>query len=138
MEVPMPDLQPYLYYIFIAGAALVALIVLWILMKLFRRRARGKEGMRLGISEYHEIDQSRRLVLVRRDNVEHLILIGGPQDVVVESGINAKSHNSFETHEDNDMNAVVPIRPIRPAVFGSRKPTLRPFDATPPSDREPA
>ena len=33
------------------------------------------------------IDQRRRLVLVRRDNVEHLILIGGPADVVVEPGI---------------------------------------------------
>ena len=33
--------------------------------------------------------RSRRLVLIRRDNVEHLIMIGGPQDVVVESGITA-------------------------------------------------
>ena len=30
---------------------------------------------------------SRRLVLVRRDNVEHLLLIGGPTDVVVEPNI---------------------------------------------------
>jgi len=36
------------------------------------------------------------------------------------------------------MSDVVPIRPIRPAVFGARKPTLRPFDATPPEDKEPA
>ena len=31
----------------------------------------------------------RRLVLVRRDNVEHLVLIGGPQDVVIEPGISS-------------------------------------------------
>jgi hypothetical protein len=33
------------------------------------------------------VDTRRRLVLVRRDNVEHLILIGGPSDVVVEQNI---------------------------------------------------
>ena len=33
------------------------------------------------------IDNKRRLVLVRRDNVEHLVLIGGPSDVVVEPSI---------------------------------------------------
>src|SRR6201989_481564 len=29
----------------------------------------------------------RRLVLVRRDNVEHLLMIGGPTDIVVEPNI---------------------------------------------------
>jgi outer membrane biosynthesis protein TonB len=33
------------------------------------------------------VDSHRRLVLIRRDDVEHLILIGGPTDVVVEQGI---------------------------------------------------
>jgi flagellar protein FliO/FliZ len=33
------------------------------------------------------VDQKRQLLIVRRDNVEHLILTGGPQDVVVETGI---------------------------------------------------
>jgi hypothetical protein len=33
------------------------------------------------------VDSHRRLVLVRRDDVEHLILIGGPTDVVVEQNI---------------------------------------------------
>src|SRR5215469_15576257 len=32
-------------------------------------------------------DGRRRLVLIRRDNVEHLLLIGGPTDVVVEANI---------------------------------------------------
>ena len=46
--------------------------------------------MRLGISEYYEIDKTRRLILVRRDNVEHLVLIGGGQDVVIEPGISGR------------------------------------------------
>ena len=33
------------------------------------------------------LDGQRQLVIVRRDNVEHLLMIGGPNDVVVESQI---------------------------------------------------
>ncbi len=42
---------------------------------------------RLAVVDAVAIDNRRRLVLVRRDNVEHLLLIGGPSDVVVEPGI---------------------------------------------------
>ena len=61
-------------------SALLVLALLLIVMFTWRAvspRMMGRRGQRLGISEYHEIDKSRRLVLVRRDNVEHLILIGG-------------------------------------------------------------
>ena len=37
------------------------------------------------------VDQ-KRLVLVRRDDVEHLIIVGGPVDMVVETGIKARPH----------------------------------------------
>nr|WP_246105130.1 flagellar biosynthetic protein FliO [Rhodoligotrophos appendicifer] len=50
-------------------------------------RIRAREGSRLAITEYQDVDKSRRLVLVRRDNVEHLILLGGGQDLVIETGI---------------------------------------------------
>ena len=42
---------------------------------------------RLAVIDAMPIDGRRRLVLVRRDNVEHLILLGGPTDVVVEQAI---------------------------------------------------
>ncbi|HUZ33809.1 MAG TPA: flagellar biosynthesis protein FliO [Xanthobacteraceae bacterium] len=42
---------------------------------------------RLAIIDYASVDARRRLILVRRDNVEHLVMIGGPTDVVVESNI---------------------------------------------------
>ncbi len=42
---------------------------------------------RLAVVDAVAIDNRRRLVLVRRDNVEHLLMIGGPSDVVVEPGI---------------------------------------------------
>lgn len=44
---------------------------------------------RLGVIEQASVDSRRRLLLVRRDNVEHLIMTGGPVDVVIETGINA-------------------------------------------------
>ncbi len=42
---------------------------------------------RLGIVDSISVDHRRRLVLVRRDNVEHLLLIGSNADLVVESEI---------------------------------------------------
>lgn len=42
---------------------------------------------RLAVMDATAIDSQRRLVLVRRDDVEHLLLIGGPSDVVVEQDI---------------------------------------------------
>ena len=42
---------------------------------------------RLGIVDAFDLDRQRQLVIVRRDHVEHLLMIGGPNDVVVESNI---------------------------------------------------
>ncbi|MBV1708178.1 MAG: flagellar biosynthetic protein FliO [Hyphomicrobiales bacterium] len=47
---------------------------------------RGRQ-QRLGAVDVFNLDQNRQLVLVRRDNVEHLVLIGGPNDVLIESQI---------------------------------------------------
>ncbi len=42
---------------------------------------------RIQILETTGIDAKRRLLLVRRDGTEHLLLIGGPNDLVIEQGI---------------------------------------------------
>jgi flagellar protein FliO/FliZ len=42
---------------------------------------------RLSIVEIVPIDARRRLVLLRRDDTEHLILLGQTQDLVIETGI---------------------------------------------------
>jgi hypothetical protein len=44
---------------------------------------------RLGVMEQARVDARRTLVLIRRDDVEHLIMTGGPVDVVIETGIAA-------------------------------------------------
>ncbi len=48
--------------------------------------ARGRQP-RLAVIEAGAVDGRRRLVLIRRDNVEHLLMIGGPTDIVVEQNI---------------------------------------------------
>jgi flagellar protein FliO/FliZ len=42
---------------------------------------------RIEVIEQASMDGKRRLVLIRRDEVEHLLLTGGPVDVVIETGI---------------------------------------------------
>jgi flagellar protein FliO/FliZ len=44
---------------------------------------------RLRLVEAMTLDAKRRLVLVRRDGVEHLILLGSQGDVAIETGIPA-------------------------------------------------
>lgn len=50
---------------------------------------RPKGERRLEVVDHASIDGRRKLILIRRDDVEHLLLTGGPVDVVVESGIKA-------------------------------------------------
>ena len=50
---------------------------------------------RLGVIEQATVDARRRLVLIRRDGVEHLIMTGGPVDVVIETGIQAPQSPSL-------------------------------------------
>ncbi|HLN24561.1 MAG TPA: flagellar biosynthetic protein FliO [Patescibacteria group bacterium] len=42
---------------------------------------------RLAVVEAIPVDNRRRLILVRRDGVEHLLLVGGSSDIIVERGI---------------------------------------------------
>lgn len=53
---------------------------------------------RLTVTDAAAVDSQRRLVLVRRDDVEHLILIGGPTDIVIEQNI--RRHKTSNT-DDN-------------------------------------
>jgi hypothetical protein len=48
--------------------------------------ARGRQP-RLAVIDAANVDARRRLILIRRDNIEHLLMIGGPTDIVVEPNI---------------------------------------------------
>ncbi|TCT40291.1 flagellar biosynthetic protein FliO [Martelella mediterranea] len=44
---------------------------------------------RLYVVDAAAVDARRRVILVRRDNVEHLVMIGGPNDILLETKIPA-------------------------------------------------
>jgi hypothetical protein len=80
-------------WVFIALAIVLCLIgaAAWLVRK-FSSNSVGSAANRgrmprLAVIDAAAVDGRRRLVLVRRDNVEHLIMIGGPTDVVVEPNI---------------------------------------------------
>jgi len=71
-----------------------ALFLLYLVARMLGRRRASAPGRaaqgarrRLAVIETAAVDANRQLVLVRRDDVEHLILIGGPTDLVVEQNI---------------------------------------------------
>lgn len=85
------DMDVYLRFVaafaLVIGLILVGAAVLRRVSGRLTGLAPGRKGTRrLKIIETLAVDPRRRLVLVRRDGVEHLLLIGGGSDVVVESG----------------------------------------------------
>ncbi len=80
-------------YIRFIGALVFVLALIGLLTWLVRHfglggrigsRNRGKS--RIGVVELASVDAKRRLVLVRRDDQEHLILLGASSELLVESG----------------------------------------------------
>ncbi|WP_287138569.1 flagellar biosynthetic protein FliO [Mesorhizobium sp.] len=74
--------------------ALVLVVIVLLIIKLVRNLTFGtfvaggrNRKTRLAVMDATAVDSHRRLVLVRRDDIEHLLLIGGPTDVVVERDI---------------------------------------------------
>jgi flagellar protein FliO/FliZ len=85
--------MPMALKFFIAFAVVLGLIGLtaWLVRRFAGNRlgnaaARGRQP-RLAVIDAATVDARRRLVLIRRDNIEHLLMIGGPTDLVVEPNI---------------------------------------------------
>lgn len=92
-------------------ALLCLFIVLWLLRNRapspFVRGGRNRQP-RLQVLDAAAVDTRRRIVLVRRDNVEHLVMIGGPTDIVIESGI-------------GDERPYLSARPIQPQALAEQQ-----------------
>jgi hypothetical protein len=70
--------------------ALALVLLAWVFRKIAGDgsiKAGRNRQPRLSVTDAAIVDDKRRLVLVRRDNVEHLVMIGGPSDVVIEQNI---------------------------------------------------
>lgn len=78
------------FFAFVAVLALIG-VAAWLVRRFANNRlgANTQRGRmpRLAVIDAAAVDGRRRLVLVRRDNVEHLLMIGGPTDIVVEPNI---------------------------------------------------
>lgn len=144
-----PDLAPRLVLaIGGVGIAFVVLILVLIFLKrrnspLFIKGGKGREP-RLMVLDAAAVDPKRRLVLIRRDEVEHLIMIGGPTDIVIESGIVDRARPAAAARtlpaEDSAQPRAVPAtvaepRPVQPAAERRAEP-VRPVPAQ--AERSPA
>lgn len=70
--------------------ALALVLLFWIFRKIAganQVKAPRTRKPRLSVTDAAVVDDKRRLVLVRRDDIEHLVMIGGPTDIVIEQGI---------------------------------------------------
>jgi flagellar protein FliO/FliZ len=84
---------PFAARLAIAVVIVVGLIgvMAWVIRRFGARRfpattARGRQP-HLDVIEAANVDGKRRLVLIRRDNAEHLMMIGGPNDLVIEVNV---------------------------------------------------
>lgn len=120
----------------IAFAIILALVALFgvVLRKLTGSRLlmsgqdRGRSRQpRLGVVDIYDLDRQRQLVLLRRDNVEHLLLIGGLNDVVIETNIVRVAGARIPAPSaETGMERYEPSldQPQRPAVEGSGRPSI--------------
>ena len=101
---------------FIAGIVVLALVAAGVGFYLYQRKGNGDTARlfaprtrRLAYIERTALEGGRKLLLVRRDDVEHLILIGGPIDLVVELGIRPEAVAVPLVKESN--SAPIPFEP---------------------------
>jgi hypothetical protein len=107
--------------IIIVAVALLALVgVFWLIRNraasTFIRGGKNRQP-RLAVLDATAVDTRRRLVLIRRDDVEHLVMIGGPTDIVIESRI--ARHDDLQATpapQPRQQRAAPPAaEPVRPA-----------------------
>lgn len=116
---------------------LAVLILIWLVRKLmggtFVSGGRSRQ-QRLAIMDATPVDARRRLVLVRRDDVEHLILIGGPTDVVVEQNIRMQAPRQAQTPQQMKQEP----ESKRPVIIAPRiEEAVRPVDPATPRSQQP-
>lgn len=106
------------------GLVLVMIVAgVWLLKLVFGATSKAVRGhnRRISVVDALHVDAKRQLLIVRRDDVEHLILTGGPQDVVVESGIPVKDQPATVRRPVPQQPAVaaapVPVPPARPKTI---------------------
>ena len=120
------------------GVILILIFLLtWIMKKLnlvSARIARQGEDPRLSIKEVIAVDHKRRLLLVQRDHVEHLLLIGGESDLLVEHNIPAQQIQKQSSHTQMQPQQAAPViqPPMAPPNPGQPMPAQQPTSTAAP------
>jgi len=90
---------------------------------------------RLAVMDATAVDANRRLILVRRDDTEHLLLIGGPTDLVVERDIKFGAQRRVTAGGEPQREVAAP-QPATPASAPPRRaPDAAPRQAPPAPSR---
>lgn len=96
----------------------IALVFVLALMGLFALLARrfnnsnpftGTNDKRLSIIEQRMLDTKNRLILIKRDNVEHLVIVSNTGSVIVEQGITPPTITASPTTPENRNTKDIPI-----------------------------
>ena len=87
------------------------------------RGTKWRPGQRIGVVDSMPVDGTRRLVLVRRDDTEHLLLVGTHGDLVIESNIPMPRHDDSDVAPGNSGGMA--RRSLVPAENSGGWPTLR-------------
>ncbi|MER8807893.1 flagellar biosynthetic protein FliO [Mesorhizobium australicum] len=134
-------------------AALILLVIVLIIVRLVRNLTFGtfvaggrNRKTRLAVMDATAVDSHRRLVLVRRDDIEHLLLIGGPTDVVVERDIRLAAPRRPALTGDGGLQpvpaaaapAAKPRSPQPPPVPPRQAPAPQPVAMAQPARQRPA
>ena len=89
----------------------------------------------LAVVDVAEVDGRRHLILIRRDNTEHLMMIGGPNDLLIEANIAvaaATPRHAKAAHSSTSGDTLPPAEmagegsTLRPQPETARAETLRP------------
>jgi hypothetical protein len=132
-----------------AGKVVVAFLVVigligaiaWAVRRFGAERFGGSAGRgrqpRLAVIDAAAVDGRRRLVLVRRDNVEHLLMIGGPTDLVVEPNIVRAMGAPRDLPRDTPPSRVAAVSETLPRAVPLGEGTMWPLQPQPQPEAAP-
>lgn len=100
----------YDIYLRFVAALVFVLALIWLIAWVMRRYGFGRSlavaaagKRRLRIVEVTPVDRQRRLILLQRDDREHLVLLGPSSDTLIESGI-AAAEPDRDVEDDGDTS----------------------------------
>ncbi len=132
----LPDAVKFVVYFLLVLGLIGAAAYLWRQLQFGSLGAIGPRSRqpRLAVIDHANVDGRRRLILIRRDNTEHLLMIGGPTDIVIEPNINRAPASAAAPNQRpvpeipvRSLEEITHLEPaVRPEPMIRPEPMLRP------------